>query len=114
MLLFFVKPTLKIMENHLIQGQIEALMPKYLAAKEKFETAKEEFDSLKKEMMEIIPTPQTINTSWGKLIRKKGSRSVTVTDKALKAKLTAMKEKAVKSGEAKESYAADHIEFRSS
>lgn len=102
------------MENHLIQGQIDALMPKYLSAKEKSEKAKEEFDLIKKEMMDIIPSPQTINTTWGKLIRKKGSRRVTVTDRALKAKLTAMKEAAVKSGDAKENYDADHIEFRSS
>lgn len=103
------------MENqNLIQGQIEAIMPRFLAAREAAEKSKKELDDIKKEILDIIPKPMTINTTWGKLIRKKGSRTVKITCRALKAKITAMKEAAVKKGEAEENFSSDCIDFRGS
>jgi hypothetical protein len=97
--------------SELIQGQIEALMPSYLRAKEEADKANATLTSIKNQMMKIIGKPQTVNTTWGKVIRKKGSRTVTVKDEALKAKIIKMKEDAIKTGKAKETIGSDSLNF---
>jgi hypothetical protein len=108
------------MSEHLIQGQIEAIMPRYLAAREKEEAAKLAFSNIKEEMLSLIPTPQTISTVWGKIVRKKGSRRITINDKAveaqikvLEAQIKALKEQAVKNKKASEKNDKDQIVFYS-
>ncbi len=99
------------MSETLIQGQIEAMMPAYLRAKEAADKANAALSEIKNQMKKIIDKPQTVNTTWGKVIRKEGSRTVSVKDKALKAKISKMKEDAVKSGKATENIGEDSLNF---
>lgn len=105
--------------DNLIQGLVDAIMPRYLNAREQEDKAKKELEKIKSDLLKIITTPQTITTTWGKIIRKKGNRKITVTcDKtkaeilALKAQIKILEETAVKNGGAVVSINNDYIEFR--
>ena len=93
----------------IIKGQVEALLPKYFAAKEAAEQAKEYLDSIKEELKVIIESPKSVKTDWGTVTLVKGRRTVKITDRALNAQITFLKEEAVKDGRAAESHGESFI-----
>lgn len=102
----------------LIQGQIEAMMPKYLKAREAYETAKLDYEKIKEEMITVMKIPQTIKTVWGKIVRKKGAKKVEITCELtiakineLQAQIDQLKALAVAKKKAKISYNNDQINF---
>ena len=84
---------------NIITGQIEALLPDLIAAMAAEKAAKDSVANLKAQMLDIIGTPQTVKTVWGSVTLKRGSRTVEVIGKALKARITLLKEEGIASGE---------------
>jgi hypothetical protein len=84
---------------NLITGQVEALLPELIAAMDVEKAAKKNVADLKAQMLNIIGTPQTIKTVWGSVTLRRGSRTVEVVGKALKARITLLKEEGIASGE---------------
>lgn len=99
-------------QSNMISGQIEAMMPTLLDAMEAERIAKENVNKIKDQMAQIIESPQTISTAWGAVILNKGRRTVKVTDRALNAKLTMLKEEGISEGKCEESIGDPFITIR--
>jgi hypothetical protein len=98
----------------LIVGQIETLLPALLQAMEDSDAAKQRVDSLKAQMVALIESPQTVKTCWGSVTLNKGRRTVKVTDKALNAQITLLKETGISEGKCEESVGSPFITVRKS
>jgi hypothetical protein len=98
----------------LIVGQVETIMPALLQAMEQVKSATAEVDRLKAQMIELVETPQTVKTVWGSLTLNKGRRTVSVTDRALIAQITLLKENGVSEGKCKVSVGDPFITVRKS
>lgn len=98
----------------LIVGQIETLMPELLQAMEDADAAKKRVDDLKAQMVALIEEPQTVKTVWGSVTLNKGRRTVKVTDKALNAQLTLLKEQGIALGKCEESVGSPFVTVRKS
>lgn len=83
---------------NLLVGQIETLLPELLEAIKQEKTAKAEVLKQKKVIADLIGNPQTIKTVWGAVTLNNGRRTVKVTDKALNAQITLLKETGVVEG----------------
>lgn len=99
-------------QSNVISGQIETMMPTLLDAMEAERIAKENVNKIKDQMAQIIESPQTISTAWGAVILNKGRRTVKVTDRALNAKLTMLKEEGISEGKCEESIGDPFITIR--
>lgn len=98
----------------LIVGQVETLLPKLLQAMEQADAAKKRVEDLKAQMVALIEDPQTVKTVWGSVTLNKGKRSVKVTDKALNAQITLLKESGIALGKCEESVGSPFITVRKS
>lgn len=98
--------------EHLISGQVETMLPELLEAMEQADAAKKRVDSLKAQMIALIETPQTVKTCWGSVVLNKGRRTVKVTDRALNAQITLLKEQGIAKGKCEESVGDPFITIR--
>lgn len=98
----------------LLVGQVETLMPELLQAMSDADAAKRRVDSLKAQMIALIETPQTVKTCWGSVTLNKGRRTVKVTDRALIAQITLLKEQGIALGKCEESVGEPSITVRKS
>ena len=87
----------------ILVGQVETLMPELLQAMSDAAAAKQRVDSLKAQMISVIGEPQTVKTCWGSVTVNKGRRTVKVTDRALTAQITLLKEQGIALGKCEES-----------
>ena len=93
----------------LLVGQIETLLPELLEAMEQVKSATAKVDKLKEQMVALIESPQTVKTVWGSVTLCHGRRTVKVTDRALSAQITLIKETGITTGKCTESVGADYI-----
>ena len=98
----------------ILVGQIETLLPELLQAMSEAESAKKRVDSLKAQMIALIETLQTVKTCWGSVTLNKGRRTVKVTDRALTAQITLLKEQGIVLGKCEESVGEPSITVRKS
>jgi len=96
----------------LIVGQVETLLPKLLEAMEQADAAKKRVEDLKAQMIALIEDPQTVKTCWGSVTLNKGKRTVKVTDRALNAQITLLKETGISEGKCEESIGSPFITVR--
>jgi hypothetical protein len=87
----------------ILVGQVETLMPELLQAMSDAAAAKQRVDCLKAQMISVIGEPQTVKTCWGSVTVNKGKRTVKVTDRALTAQITLLKEQGIALGKCEES-----------
>ena len=87
----------------ILVGQVETLMPELLQAMSDAAAAKQRVDSLKSQLISVIGEPQTVKTCWGSVTVNKGRRTVKVTDRALTAQITLVKEQGIALGKCEES-----------
>jgi len=87
----------------ILVGQVETLMPELLQAMSDAAAAKQRVDSLKSQLISLIGEPQTVKTCWGSVTVNKGKRTVKVTDRALTAQITLLKETGISDGKCEES-----------
>jgi hypothetical protein len=87
----------------ILVGQVETLMPELLQAMSDAAAAKQRVDSLKSQLISLIGEPQTVKTCWGSVTVNKGKRTVKVTDRALTAQITLLKEQGIALGKCEES-----------
>ena len=99
---------------NLLTGQIEALLPDLIAAMADADAAKQRADVIKAQMIALIESPATIKTVWGSVTLNKGRRTVKVTDRALNAQLTLLKEQGISLGKCTESVGDPFITVRKS
>jgi hypothetical protein len=97
---------------NLIAGQVEAMLPNLLEALEAERVAKERVAALKSEIAALIGTPQTVKTAWGAVTLCNGRRTVKVTDKALSAQITFLKEQGVADGRCQESVGEPYLQVK--
>jgi hypothetical protein len=98
----------------MLVGQVETLLPALLQAMEDADAAKRRVDNLKAQMVALIEEPQTVKTCWGSVTLNKGKRSVKVTDKALNAQITLLKENGISEGKCEESVGSPFVTVRKS
>ena len=98
----------------LIVGQVETLLPELLEAMEQSKAATAKVDELKAQMIALIEEPQTVKTCWGSVTLNKGRRTVKVTDRALTAQITLLKEQGIALGKCEESVGDPFITVRKS
>ena len=98
----------------LIVGQVETILPELLEAMCKADAAKKEVDKLKSQLIALIETPQTVKTVWGSVTLNRGRRTVKVTDRALTAQITLLKESGIALGKCEESVGDSFITVRKS
>ena len=98
----------------LIVGQVETILPELLEAMCKADAAKKEVDRLKSQLITLIESPQTVKTVWGSVTLNKGRRTVKVTDRALTAQITLLKESGIALGKCEESVGDPFITVRKS
>lgn len=98
----------------ILVGQVETLMPELLQAMSDADAAKRRVDNLKAQMVALIEKPQTVKTVWGSVTLNKGKRSVKVTDKALNAQITLLKEQGIALGKCEESVGSPFVTVRKS
>lgn len=98
----------------ILVGQIETLLPALLQAMEDADAAKKRVDDLKAQMVALIESPQTVKTVWGSVTLNKGRRTVKVTDKALNAQITLLKEQGIALGKCEESVGSPFVTVRKS
>ena len=98
----------------LIVGQVETILPELLEAMCKADAAKKEVDRLKSQLIALIETPQTVKTVWGSVTLNRGRRTVKVTDRALTAQITLLKESGIALGKCEESVGDHFITIRKS
>ena len=90
----------------ILEGQVERLLPALADAIDAADKAAAEVKRLKQNMIKLIETPQTVPTTWGTVILKKGARTIKVVDKELIAEITLLKEQGVKLGKCQVNYGA--------
>ena len=98
----------------ILVGQVETLMPELLQAMSDAAAAKQRVDSLKAQMISVIGEPQTVKTCWGSVTVNKGRRTVKVTDRALTAQITLLKEQGIALGKCEESIGEPSLTVRKS
>ena len=98
----------------LIVGQVETLLPALLQAMEDADAAKRRVDDLKAQMIALINEPQTVKTVWGSVTLNRGKRTVKVTDRALNAQITLLKEQGIAQGKCEESIGSPFVTVRKS
>ena len=106
-------PFFRPMAN-LITGQVETLLPDLIAAMDAEKAAKAHAADLKAQLAAILESPQTVKTVWGSVTLNKGRRTVEVIGKALKARITLIKEEGIVSGESIEKMGDPFISVRKS
>jgi hypothetical protein len=98
----------------ILVGQVETLMPALLQAMEDADAAKKRVDSLKAQLVALIEDPQTVKTCWGSVTLNRGRRTVKVTDRALDAQITLLKEQGIALGKCQESVGSPFVTVRKS
>jgi hypothetical protein len=98
----------------IIVGQVETMLPELLEAMQQADAAKQRVDDLKAQMIALIEEPQTVKTCWGSVTLNKGRRTVKVTDRALTAQITLLKESGIALGKCEESIGDPFITVRKS
>ena len=98
----------------LIVGQVETILPELLEAMCKADAAKKEVERLKSQLIRLIKSPQTVKTVWGSVTLNRGRRTVKVTDRALTAQITLLKESGIALGKCEESVGDHFITIRKS
>jgi len=102
------------MADSIIVGQVEALLPDLLHAMCQADAAKKRVDDIKAQIAGIIESPQTVKTCWGSITLNNGRRTVKVTDRALTAQITLLKETGIALGKCEESIGDPFITVRKS
>jgi hypothetical protein len=90
------------------------MLPELLEAMQQADAAKQRVDDLKAQMIALIEEPQTVKTCWGSVTLNKGRRTVKVTDRALTAQITLLKESGIALGKCEESIGDPFITVRKS
>jgi len=98
----------------ILVGQVETLLPELLQAMSDAAAAKQRVDALKAQIIALIETPQTVKTCWGSVTVNKGKRTVKVTDRALTAQITLLKEQGIALGKCEESVGEPSLTVRKS
>ena len=98
----------------ILVGQVEALLPKLLEAMDNQKSATAEVDRLKNQIISVIESPQTVKTCWGSVTLNRGRRTVKVTDRAISAQITLLKESGIALGKCEESVGDPFITVRKS
>ena len=98
----------------ILVGQVEALLPKLLEAMYNQKSATAEVDRLKNQIISVIESPQTVKTCWGSVTLNRGRRTVKVTDRAISAQITLLKESGIALGKCEESVGDSFITVRKS
>jgi len=98
----------------ILVGQVETLLPELLQAMADADAAKQRVDSIRAQLVSVIETPQTVKTCWGSVTLNHGRRSVKVTDRALTAQITLLKEQGIALGKCEESVGDPFITVRKS
>lgn len=98
----------------LIVGQVEVILPELLQAMNDADAAKRRVDDIKAQLVALIDEPQTVKTCWGSVTLNKGRRTVKVTDRALNAQITLLKEQGIAEGKCEESVGDPFITVRKS
>lgn len=98
----------------ILVGQVETMLPELLEAMQQADAAKKRVDDLKAQLVALIEEPQTVKTCWGSVTLNKGRRTVKVTDKALNAKITLLKETGISEGKCEESIGSPFVTVRKS
>ncbi len=98
----------------ILVGQVETMLPELLEAMQQADAAKQRVDDLKAQLVALIESPQTVKTCWGSVTLNKGKRSVKVTDRALNAQITLLKEQGIALGKCEESVGSPFITVRKS
>lgn len=98
----------------LIVGQVEVILPELLQAMNDADAAKRRVDEIKAQLVALIEEPQTVKTCWGSVTLNKGRRTVKVTDRALNAQITLLKEQGIAEGKCEESVGDPFITVRKS
>jgi len=98
----------------IIVGQVETMLPELLEAMQQADAAKQRVDDLKAQMIALIGKPQTVKTCWGSVTLNKGRRTVKVTDRALNAEITLLKEQGIALGKCEESVGSPFVTVRKS
>ena len=98
----------------ILVGQVEALLPKLLEAMDNQKSATAEVDRLKNQIISVIESPQTVKTCWGSVTLNRGRRTVKVTDRAISAQITLLKESGIALGKCEESVGLPFITVRKS
>ena len=78
------------------------------------DAAKQRADVIKAQLIALIESPQTVKTVWGSVTLNKGRRTVKVTDRALNAQITLLKEQGISLGKCTESVGESFITVRKS
>jgi len=98
----------------LLVGQVETLLPELLEAMQQADAAKKRVDDLKAQMVALVQEPQTVKTCWGSVTLNRGRRTVKVTDRALIAQITLLKEQGIAQGKCEESVGLPFVTVRKS
>jgi len=98
----------------LIVGQVETILPELLEAMEQVKSATAKVDRLKSQLITLIESPQTVKTVWGSVTLNNGRRTLKVTDRALTAQITLLKESGIALGKCQESVGDPFITVRKS
>ena len=98
----------------ILVGQVETLLPELIQAMSEAESAKKRVDALKAQMVSIIGEPQTVKTCWGSVTLNNGRRTLKVTDRALNAQITLLKENGISEGKCQESVGDPFVTVRKS
>lgn len=98
----------------LIVGQVEVILPELLQAMNDADAAKRRVDDIRAQLVALIDEPQTVKTCWGSVTLNKGRRTVKVTDRALNAQITLLKEQGIAEGKCEESVGDPFITVRKS
>ena len=106
------RPTPSDPMANLTAGQVETLLPALLEALEAERTAKANAAALKAQMATLIGEPQTVKTAWGTVTLCNGRRTVKVTDRALNAQITLLKEQGIALGKCEESFGVPYIQVK--
>ena len=98
----------------LIVGQVETILPELLEAMDNQKSAIAEVDRLKSQLITLIESPQTVKTVWGSVTLNRGRRTVKITDRAISAQITLLKESGIALGKCEESVGDPFITVRKS
>ena len=94
--------------------QLEAAIVRAKAARQAAEDAKEHHESCRQDVLDLMVQSDlaSFDCAFGKVTVCKGRRTVSVVDKKLSAKITAMKEKGVYTGRCTEKIGADYVTIK--
>ena len=105
--------TMANITDAIIIGQVEALLPQYLAAKAALEAAKANLEAIKSDMIRVIEQPGTVKTAWGSVTVCNGKTTYEY-DRLTKAEIKLLQERAIAEGRATQKIGDNYIMVKES